>query len=71
MTSKRTLFGVTFLLVCLHAERFGSAETRSLVVHFAGCTEFAGWGPVPLAEAQPLVPAGYVIAGAAMGQADQ
>jgi hypothetical protein len=46
-----------------------SAETGSLTVHFAGCTEFAGWGPISLAEAQPLVPAGYVIAGAAMGQA--
>ena len=39
--------------------------------HSALCwmTEFAGRRPVSLAEAQPLVPAGYVIAGAAMGQA--
>jgi hypothetical protein len=53
----------------LHAGRVTSAETRSFTVHFAGCTEFAGWGPVSLAEAQPFVPTGYAIAGAAMGQA--
>jgi hypothetical protein len=69
MTSKRILCGVLLLFLCLHAGRVTSAETRSFTVHFAGCTEFAGWGPVSLAEAQPLVPTGYVIAGAAMGQA--
>jgi len=46
-----------------------SADTRSFKVQFAGCTEFVGWRPVPLAAAQPLVPAGYMIAGAANGQA--
>ncbi len=70
MTSKRILCGVLLLFLCLHAGRVTSAETRSFTVHFAGCTEFAGWGPVSLAEAQPLVPTGYVIAGAAVGQAD-
>jgi hypothetical protein len=69
MFSKKTLFGVIFLLLCLHVGRVTSAETRSFTVHFAGCTEFVGWGPVSLAEAQPLVPAGYVIGGAAKGQA--
>lgn len=46
-----------------------SADTPSFKVQFAGCTEFVGWGPVSLAAAQPLVPAGYVIAGATNGQA--
>jgi len=45
------------------------ADTGSFTVHFTGCTEFAGWGPVSLAEAQPLLPSGYTIAGAEMGQA--
>jgi len=65
---KRTYLGATFLL-CLSTTTVAMAETGSLTVHFTGCTEFAGWGPVALAEAQLLVPAGYVIAGAAMGQA--
>jgi hypothetical protein len=69
MISKRILFGVIFLLLCLHVGRVTSGETRSFTVHFSGCTEFAGWGPVSLAEAQPLVPSGYVIAGAANGHA--
>src|SRR6201981_1286552 len=61
---RKILFGMIFLLLCLHVGRVTSAETRSFTVHFSGCTEFVGWGPVSLAEAQPLVPAGYVIAGA-------
>ena len=69
MISKKILFGAIFLLLCLHVGRATSAETRSFTVHFSGCTEFVGWGPVSLAEARPLVPAGYVIAGAANGQA--
>jgi hypothetical protein len=60
---------VIVFLLCLSVTSVAVAETGSFTVHFAGCTEFAGWGPVSLAEAQPLVPAGYVIAGAAMGQA--
>jgi hypothetical protein len=66
---KRTYLGVTLFFFCLSVTTAAVAETGSFTVHFAGCTEFAGWGPVSLAEAQPLVPAGYVIAGAAMGQA--
>jgi hypothetical protein len=69
MIRRKILFGMIFLLLCLHVGRVTSAETRSFTVHFSGCTEFVGWGPVSLAEAQPLVPAGYVIAGAASGQA--
>ena len=69
MVSKKILFGVTFLLLCFQVGRGTSAETRSFTAHFSGCTEFVGWGPVSLTEAQPLVPAGYVIAGAAKGQA--
>jgi hypothetical protein len=46
-----------------------AADSRSFNVQFAGCTEFVGWGPVSLAAAQPLVPAGYVIAGATNGEA--
>jgi hypothetical protein len=65
---KRTYLGVIFLL-CLSTTTVAVAETGSFTVHFTGCTEFAGLGPVALAEAQLLVPAGYVIAGAAMGQA--
>jgi len=66
---KNTLFGVTLCILALSAPTVAPAETGSFTAHFAGCTEFAGWGPVALAQVQPLVPAGYVIAGAAMGQA--
>jgi hypothetical protein len=60
------LVGLTY---CLHGAPTALAEARSFTVHFAGCSEFVGWGPAPLAAAQPLVPRGYVIAGAADGQA--
>jgi len=66
---RKGLLGEIVFLLCLSVTSVASAESGSFTVHFAGCTEFAGWGPVSLAEAQPLVPAGYVIAGAAMGQA--
>jgi hypothetical protein len=66
---KNDLLGKILFLLLITVAYDASAETGSFTVHFAGCTEFAGWGPVSLAEAQPLVPAGYVIAGAAMGQA--
>src|SRR4051812_46867725 len=69
MASKNILFGLILLFCCLDAGQGTSAGTRSFTVHFVGCTEFAGWGPISLAKAQPLVPAGYVIAGAAAGQA--
>src|ERR1700719_2618380 len=52
--SKKVSLEAIFLLMLTSG---ASAETGSLTVHFAGCTEFAGWGPVSLAEAQPLVPA--------------
>jgi hypothetical protein len=57
------------LVHCLCGAQLASADIRSFKVQFVGCTEFVGWGPVSLAAAQPLVPAGYVIAGAADGQA--
>ena len=67
---KKSLFGVTYVILLLSAPCSGARPRRApFTVHFAGCTEFVGWGPVSLAKAQPLVPAGYVIAGAAMGQA--
>jgi hypothetical protein len=66
---KKSLFGVIVFFPCLSVTSVTIAETGSFTVHFAGCTEFVGWGPVSLDEAQPLVPTGYVIAGAAMGQA--
>jgi hypothetical protein len=66
---KKTSLGATLILLCLSVSSIASAETGPFTVRFAGCTEFAGWGPISLAEAQPLVPVGYVIAGAAMGQA--
>src|SRR5215469_16035036 len=65
----RILFPIILVAFCLRGGLLASADKLSFTVHFAGCTEFAGWGPVSLAEAQPVVPAGYVIAGAAMGQA--
>jgi hypothetical protein len=60
------LVGLTYFL---HGAPLTLAKARSFTVHFAGCSEFVGWGPVSLAAAQPLVPRGYVIAGAADGQA--
>jgi hypothetical protein len=69
MFCKKALFPIILLAFCLLGNPVSSADIRSFTVHFAGCTEFAGWGPVSLAKAQPLVPPGYVIAGAAMGQA--
>ena len=69
MNCRKVLFSIILLAVCLRGGAVASASNLSFTVHFAGCTEFAGWGPVSLAKAQPLVPAGYVIAGAATGQA--
>jgi hypothetical protein len=69
MPVSKTLLSVMVLAHCLCEAQLASADIRSFKVHFAGCTEFVGWGPVSLAAAQPLVPAGYVIAGAADGQA--
>ena len=69
MFCKKVLPPIILLALCLLGGPVWSADIRSFTVHFAGCTEFAGWGPVSLAKAQPLVPPGYVIAGAATGQA--
>ena len=38
-------------------------------VDFSNCTEFAGEGPVAVAQAVPLVPQGYTVAGASSGVA--
>ena len=69
MLVSKTLLSVMVLAHCLCEAQLASADPRSFKVQFAGCTEFVGWGPVSLAAAQPLVPAGYVIAGAVSGQA--
>jgi hypothetical protein len=69
MRASKTLLPVMVLAYCLCEAQLASADTRSFKVQFSGCTEFVGWGPVSLAAAQPLVPAGYVIAGSADGQA--
>jgi hypothetical protein len=69
MRVSRTLLPAMVLAHCLGAAQLASADTRSFKVQFTGCSEFVGWGPVSLAAAQPLVPAGYAIAGAANGQA--
>lgn len=44
-------------------EDSGAASRHDLVVEFTGCTEFAGIGVVPAANARPLVPARYTLAG--------
>jgi hypothetical protein len=69
MRVSKTLLPVTVLVHFLCGAQLASADIRSFKVQFVGCTEFVGWGPVYLAAAQPLLPAGYVIAGAASGQA--
>lgn len=65
-----TLFG---LLACVGCGDPGTSESISEAslaasnndfdVDFAGCSEFAGIGFVPRANAAPLVPAGYTLAG--------
>lgn len=65
----RTLLPALVLAHCLCGAQLTSADSCSFKAQFAGCSEFVGWGPVPLAAAQPLVPSRYVIAGAANGQA--
>jgi hypothetical protein len=69
MRLSRTLLQALALAHCLCGAQLASADTRAFEVQFAGCSEFVGWGPVSLAAALPLVPTGYVIAGAADGQA--
>ncbi|MBV9377187.1 MAG: hypothetical protein JO320_19405 [Alphaproteobacteria bacterium] len=69
MPDRKTLIAVMMLAVCFFGTQLALADSRSFNVQFAGCTEFVGWGPVSLAAAQTLVPAGYVIAGAKNGEA--
>jgi len=69
MPSRKTVLPMAGLALYLYGAAFASADARSLKVHFAGCNEFVGWGPISLAAAQPLVPTGYMIAGATNGQA--
>ena len=69
MPDRKTLIAVMMLAGCLFGTQLALADSRSFDVQFTGCTEFVGWGPVSLAAAQPLVPAGYVIAGATNGEA--
>jgi hypothetical protein len=69
MQGKKTALPIIMLSFYLYGAPLASADTGSFKVHFAGCTEFVGWGPISLAVAQPLVPAGYMIAGATNGQA--
>jgi hypothetical protein len=69
MLCKKVLSSIILLTLCLLVNPVSSAGIRSFTVHFAGCTEFAGWGPVSLTKAQPFVPPGYVIAGAGPRQA--
>lgn len=45
------------------AERASALSDKDFDVDFAGCSEFAGIGFVPRANAEPLVPAGYTLAG--------
>jgi hypothetical protein len=45
------------------------ADSLSFNVEFGNCAEFVGQGPVPLPQAQRLVPPGYVIATTSSGQA--
>jgi hypothetical protein len=40
-----------------------AASSRDFDVDFSGCSELAAIGTVPAANARPLVPAGYVLAG--------
>ena len=69
MLRQKLHFPVILLVLSLLVNPVSAADIHSFTVHFAGCTEFAGLGPVSLAKAQPLVPSGYVIAGAGPGQA--
>ena len=58
MADKKISIAGIILSLCFLGAPDTSAETRSFTVHFSDCTEFAGWGPISLAEAQTLVPAG-------------
>ena len=48
----------------------GGLGNGSVDVDFSNCTEYAGFVPVPLANAAPFVPAGYAVALASPGEAN-
>jgi len=66
---KLWVLAVVFCGACAGAdpENLGAEQqavlSRDLSVDFSSCTEFAGIGFVPAANARPLVPARYVLAG--------
>ena len=60
------LVGAITIALCLSAAH---ADNPGVKVAFSNCTEFAGEGYVPLAQAQNLVPPGYVITATSPGQA--
>jgi len=62
-------FILLFMVLLCMAGSSAWAEQGGFKVQFTNCSEFAGWGPVSLAQARPLVPVGYTIAGASSGQA--
>jgi len=63
------LKNATIAVVCLFACFPARAEHSVFTTAFTNCSEFAGEGNVSLAQAQPLVPPGYTITGAASGTA--
>jgi hypothetical protein len=71
-----TLFGCSGASPMPDPEAVGTSQNAlgvglgsgTLDVDFANCTEYAGFVPVPLANATPLVPAGYSIALASPGE---
>jgi hypothetical protein len=69
MQGKKTALPIMIISLYLYGAPLASADTGSFKVHFSGCTEFVGWGAISLAAARPLVPVGYMIAGAINGQA--
>ncbi len=58
------VLGITAMRVTV-----ASAEGLSFKVSFSNCEEFLGEGPVALAPAQRLLPAGYIISATPLGQA--
>ena len=65
---KRGFFAAVLVVGCAGADPEAVGEQQNalggsdLAVDFSGCTEFAGIGFVPAANARPLVPARYVLA---------
>jgi hypothetical protein len=73
-----TLFGCSAASPTSDPEIVGASKSalatglgsETLDVDFASCTEYAGFVPVPLADAAPFVPAGYEVALASPGEAN-